>query len=147
RKAHNTPDTRGTQDDYYNWAAVFGRVDYQIISNQRRDRLDKHEFNGEQVVLIKEDGEVQTPRPGGGGEPRFLGAYTPAVHPIEDRLLPLADWLATPRNELFVKSQVNFVWYPLMGRGLVDPIDDFRVTNPPSNPALLDALARDYAIS
>jgi hypothetical protein len=69
------------------------------------------------------------------------------MHPAEDRLAPLAEWLASPDNELFVKSQVNFVWYHLLGRGLVEPIDDFRVTNPPTNPALLDALARDYAAS
>jgi hypothetical protein len=67
------------------------------------------------------------------------------MHPIEDRLSPLAQWLTTPDNELFVKSQVNFVWYHLLGRGLVEPIDDFRVTNPATNPALLDALAREFA--
>jgi hypothetical protein len=146
-RCHNHPYDRWTQDDYYDWAAVFGRIDYQVISNQRRDRLDKHEFNGEQVVLIKDEGEVQNARTGGDAEPRFLGGYEPAIHPSEDRLLPLAGWLTRPDNELFVKSQVNFIWYHLLGRGLVEPIDDFRVTNPPSNPALLDALARDYADS
>ncbi len=144
-RCHNHPYDRWTQDDYYDWAAVFGRIDYQIVSNQRRDRLDKHEFNGEQVVLIKEEGEVQNARTGLDASPKFLGGYEPAIHPSEDRLLPLADWLTRPDNDLFVKSQVNFLWYHLLGRGLVEPIDDFRVTNPPSNPALLDALARDYA--
>jgi len=146
-RCHNHPYDRWTQDDYYDWAAVFGRIDYQIVSNQRRDRLDKHEFNGEQVVLIKEEGEVQNARTGLDAAPKFLGGYEPPMHPSEDRLLPLAEWLTRPDNELFVKSQVNFIWYHLLGRGLVEPIDDFRVTNPPSNPALLDALARDYADS
>jgi hypothetical protein len=146
-RCHNHPYDVWTQDDYYNWAAIFGRIDYQILSNERRDRLDKHEFNGEQIVLIKEEGEVQNARTGLDAEPMFLGGYSPAIHPIEDRLVPLADWLATPTNELFVKSQVNFIWYHLLGRGLVEPIDDFRVTNPATNPALLDALARDYAVS
>jgi len=146
-KCHNHPYDRWTQDDYYNWAAVFSRIDYQIVSNQRRDRLDKHEFNGEQIVVLKDEGEVQNARTGQDAEPRFLGGYSPPLHPIEDRLMPLADWLTAPGNELFVQSQVNFVWYHLIGRGLVEPIDDFRVTNPPSNPALLDALARRFAAS
>jgi uncharacterized protein DUF1549/uncharacterized protein DUF1553 len=146
-RCHNHPYDRWTQDDYYDWAAVFGRIDYQIITNQRRDRLDKHEFNGEQVVMIKDEGEVQNARTGGDAEPKFLGGYSPTIHPSEDRLLPLAQWLTRPDNELFVKSQVNFIWYHLLGRGLVEPIDDFRVTNPPSNPALLNALACDYATS
>ena len=146
-RCHNHPYDVWTQDDYYNWAAVFGRIDYQIVSNKRRDRLDKHEFNGEQVVLIKDSGEVKNPRTGADAEPRFLGGYAPPQHPIEDRLVPLANWLVSPDNELFVRSQVNFVWYHLLGRGLVEPIDDLRVTNPPSNPALLNALADDYAAS
>jgi hypothetical protein len=144
-KCHNHPYDRWTQDDYYNWAAVFGRIDYQIVSNQRRDRLDKHEFNGEQIVVLKDEGEVQNARTGQDAEPTFLGGYSPPLHPIEDRLMPLADWLTAPENELFVKSQVNFIWYHLVSRGLVEPIDDFRVTNPPSNPPLLDALARRFA--
>jgi hypothetical protein len=146
-RCHNHPYDVWTQDDYYNWAAVFSRIDYQIVSNQRRDRLDKHEFNGEQIVLLKDEGEVQNARTGLDADPKFLGGYSPPLHPIEDRLVPLAGWLATPDNDLFVKSQVNFIWYHLLGRGLVEPIDDFRVTNPPANPALLDALAHDYAAS
>jgi hypothetical protein len=146
-RCHNHPYDVWTQDDYYSWAAVFGRIDYQIISNQRRDKLDKHEFNGEQVVLIKDAGEVQNPRTGADAAPRFLGGYSPPQHPAEDRLPPLATWLASADNGQFVRSQVNLVWYHLLGRGIVEPIDDFRVTNPPSNPALLDALAADYAAS
>jgi len=143
-KCHNHPYDSWTQDDYYNWAAVFARVDYQILANQRKDRLDKNEFNGEQVVLIKEEGEFKNARTGLDAEPKFLGGYAPAMHPSENRLQPLATWLGSADNELFVKSQANFVWYHLLGRGLVEPIDDFRVTNPASNPPLLDALARDY---
>jgi hypothetical protein len=146
-RCHNHPYDQWTQDDYYNWAAVFGRIDYQIVSNQRRDRLDKHEFNGEQIVLIKDEGEVPNARTGLPAEPKFLGGFSPPLHPIEDRLMPLAQWLTSPDNELFVKSQVNFIWYHLLGRGLVEPIDDFRVTNPASNPALLNALAADFATS
>jgi hypothetical protein len=59
----------------------------------------------------------------------------------------MADWLTSPDNPLFARSQVNRIWYHLMGRGIVDPIDDFRLTNPPSHPELLDALTRDWVAS
>jgi len=61
-----------------------------------------------------------------------------------DELAALAEWVASPSNPFFARAQVNRVWFHLMGRGIVDPIDDFRATNPPSHPALLDALAADF---
>jgi hypothetical protein len=146
-RCHNHPYDVWTQDDYYNWAAVFGRIDYEIKSNERKDKLDKNEFNGEQVVLVKDEGEVENPRIKASATPKFLGAETPAFDAKADRLAPLADWLATPNNRQFVRAQANFVWYHLLGRGLVEPIDDFRVTNPASNPPLLQALADDLAAS
>jgi hypothetical protein len=146
-RCHNHPYDRWTQDDYYSWAALFGRIDYDVKSNERKDKLDKNEFNGEQIVLVKDEGEVRNPRTGEDAPPRFLGAETPPMDAQADRLPPLAGWLASPRNEMFIRAQVNFVWYHLLGCGLVEPIDDFRITNPPSNPALLDALAADFAAS
>ena len=146
-RCHNHPYDRWTQDDYYSWAALFGRIDYEIKQNDRKDKFDKHEFDGEQVVLIRDAGEVENPRIKQSAPPKFLGADTPTMDPEADRLPPLADWLWSPGNELFAQSQANFIWYHLVGRGIVEPIDDFRVTNPPSNPPLLDALARDLADS
>jgi hypothetical protein len=146
-RCHNHPYDVWAQDDYYTWAAVFGGIDYQILSNERRDRLDTHEFNGEQIVVIGDKGDVVNARTGKKADPKFLGGETPLVSLDGDRLAPLAIWLTSRANEQFVKSQANFVWYHLMGRGLVEPIDDFRVTNPASNPPVLDALARDYAAS
>lgn len=146
-RCHNHPYDRWTQDDYYSWAALFGRIDYEIKKNDRKDKFDKHEFDGEQVVLIRDAGEVENPRLKQSAPPKFLGADTPPMDPEADRLPPLADWLSSPENEQFAKSQANFIWYHLLGRGLVEPIDDFRVTNPPSNPALLDVLARDLVTS
>src|SRR6185503_16795951 len=61
-----------------------------------------------------------------------------------DELDALAVWVTSPRNPFFARAQVNRVWFHLMGRGIVDPIDDFRATNPPSHPALLDSLAADF---
>lgn len=65
--------------------------------------------------------------------------------PNDDRLTALADWLAAPENPFVARNFANRVWARLMGRGLVDPVDDFRSSNPPSHPDLLDALARDFA--
>lgn len=146
-KCHNHPFERWTQDDYYSWAALFARVDYKIVENKRKDKFDKNEFVGEQIVLVKNEGEVENPSSGQDASPRFLGGPALKLDAKADRLQPLANWLANPGNELFAKTQANLVWYHLMGRGLVEPIDDFRATNPAVNPALLEALARDFAES
>jgi hypothetical protein len=87
---------------------------------------------------------VKNARTGADAPPKFLGADTPPPAADADRLPPLAEWLASPQNRLFAKSQVNFVWYHLLGRGLVEPIDDFRPTNPPSNPELLEWLTDEF---
>jgi hypothetical protein len=70
----------------------------------------------------------------------MLGGYELGPGSYQDRLTPLAVWLTAPDNRMFARSIVNFVWFQLMGRGLVEPIDDLRPTNPASNEPLLDAL-------
>lgn len=142
-QCHNHPFDRWTQDDYYNWAAVFARVDYKILENRRQDNNDKHEFKGEQIVFVSRKGDVQNPRTKRPAEPRLLGADAPLNSADTDPLQQLAEWVSSPDNPFFARSQVNRIWYHLMGRGIVDPIDDFRATNPASHPELLEALARD----
>src|SRR5262249_20283130 len=139
-KCHNPPFDRWTQTDYHSLAAFFARIDYRIIENNRRDKLDKHEFVGEQVVYQKRDGEYRHPATGEVLPPRFLGAPTPALAADADRLRLLADWVARPDNPFFARAQANRIWYHLIGKGIVDPLDDFRASNPPGNAALLDAL-------
>src|SRR4030095_5362100 len=73
---------------------------------------------------------------------RFLGVKESSTR--LDSLEGLAQWLTSPTNALFARVQVNRIWAQLMGRGLVDPPDDFRATNPASHPALLDTLANDF---
>lgn len=143
-KCHNHPFDRWTQTDYHSWAAFFARVQYRIVENNRRDRLDKHEFVGEQVVWMDREGEVKHPRSSEPLRPLFLGAPTPELPAEADRLQALADWIARPDNPFFARTQVNRVWYHLLGKGLVDPNDDFRTSNPPVNAPLLDALSRDF---
>ena len=120
-KCHNHPFDRWTQHDYHSLAAFFVRVDYRIVENNRRDRLDKHEFDGEQIVYQLREGEGKHPRSGEKLQPRFLGGATPELSPGADRLQALADWIAAPDNALFSRAQANRVWYHLLGRGLVDP--------------------------
>ena len=90
-------------------------------------------------------GESVHPRTNETLPPRFLGAETPAFAPDADRLQALADWVAAPDNPFFARAQSNRVWRELLGRGIVDPDDDFRASNPPVNEPLLDALAKDFA--
>jgi len=143
-KCHNHPFDRWTQDDYYGWANNFARVKYKILENKRRDRNDKHEFDGEQLVYMADEGEVTNPRIGKPTPPRFLGEAKRRPKDEQDRLQQLARWVTAKNNTRFAESQVNRIWYHLMGRGIVDPIDDFRATNPPVNPPLLKALADDF---
>ena len=144
-RCHNHPFDRWTVDDYYGFGALFARVDYRILDNGKKDKLDKHEFVGEQIVWQNRTGEMPNPRTKQSARPLFLGAPTPAMGNDADRLAAVADWIASPTNPFFAKAQANRIWLHLMGRGLVDPNDDFRATNPPSNPALLDWLAKDFA--
>jgi hypothetical protein len=144
-ECHNHPFDRWTQDDYYDWAGAFAGVKYKVLENKREIGSDKHEWKGEQIVYVTAEGSVKNPRTGKDATPRFLG-MEPATDGagMGDPLESLADWLTSPQNRLFARVQANRIWYQLMGRGLVDPPDDFRATNPASHPALLDALAKDF---
>ncbi len=144
-KCHNHPFNRWTQNDYHQLAAFFARVQYKVLENKRRDKLDKHEFVGEQVVYLDDKSEVKHPVTGAVLRPQFLGGAALETGKDVDRLKALADWVAAPDNPFFARTQANRVWSYLLGRGVVDPNDDFRESNPPANGPLLDALAKDLA--
>lgn len=141
-QCHNHPFDRWSQDDYYDWQSVFGRLKYKVLENRRRDDNDGHEFKGEQIVYLAPIGEVKNPRTGKPAKVRFLGENE--VSSGTDELAALAEWMTGPNNPFFAKVQVNRVWYHLFGRGIVEPLDDFRASNPPSHPRLLEELARDF---
>ena len=140
-KCHNHPFDTWTQDDYHRFVAMFARIDYRVEDNVRRDNLDKHEFNGDQLVYVNHTGELPHPR-GGNAVPKFLGSNQTGLS--EDRVTALADWVASPANPFFARAQANRIWSHLMARGLVEPNDDFRISNPPTNRALLDHLTREF---
>jgi hypothetical protein len=141
-RCHNHPFDRWTQDDYYRFAAIFDGIGYDILSNRRRDDNDRMEFAGEQVISFNAKRDLRDPRRDASPLPAALGGQPLPTSP--DRLRLLADWLTAPDHPLFAKVQVNRAWAALFTRGLVDPVDDFRMTNPASHPALLDALASQF---
>lgn len=137
-KCHHHPFEKWTQDDYWQMAAFFARVG---LKGSNEFGL----FGGEQVVRLNPGGEVYNPRTNKLMKPTPLDAPE-ADDPI-DRRRALAKWMTGPDNQLFARNIVNRYWGYMMGRGIVEPIDDIRVTNPPSNPELLDALAKDFVAS
>lgn len=141
-QCHNHPFDRWTQDDYYAWSALFSRIDYEIPDLKRLDKLDKNQFVGEQFVRVKADVEVTNPTTGEVMQPRFLGDDW-GPQDGADRLEKLVKWMTLDSRQ-FAKAQVNRIWFHLMGRGLVNPVDDFRITNPASHPELLERLTSDF---
>lgn len=138
-KCHNHPFDRWTQDDYYSWGSVFARVDYKILENNRRDKNDQHEFDGEQIVFLNGKGDARDPRTDQTRRAQFLGAERP-INAQADPLQALAEWMTSTSNDRFATVLANRIWQQVIGRGIVDPVDDFRATNPPSNPDLLLAI-------
>lgn len=134
-KCHHHPFEKYGQDDYYGFAAFFSQ-----IGNKGSQEFGL--FGGESVVVVRNGGEVRHPRSGKVMPPTPLEGAS-VTDPL-DRRIALAKWLTATDNKMFSRSIVNRYMGYLLGRGLVEPIDDMRATNPPSNPALLDALADDF---
>jgi len=144
-KCHNHPFDRWTMDDYHRFAACFSQIQYRVGDNNRRDKLDSHEFDGDQVVYVDRTTEWIHPRTKEAAKPKLLGVDGADLSPNADRLQVLADWIGDPGNTMFATAQANRIWFHLMGRGLVEPNDDFRLNNPATNPELLAFLAKDLA--
>jgi Protein of unknown function (DUF1549)/Protein of unknown function (DUF1553) len=131
-QCHNHPFDRWTQDDYYSFAAFFAQIGRKQGEDYR-----------ETIVFNSGGGEVSHPVGGRAMPPKFLGGEVPDVRG-KDRRAVLAQWLASPRNPWFATSFANRVWAHFLGVGIVEPVDDFRVSNPASNPELLEALGRHF---
>jgi hypothetical protein len=132
-RCHNHPRDRWTQDNYYEAASFFARVD-----------VKKDEAAGSQILFVKNEGEIDQPRLRRPLPPRAFGSST--ALPLDapgDRREVLARWLTAPENPLFTRAIVNRVWRHFMGRGLVEPVDDMRATSPASNEPLMAALCAE----
>jgi hypothetical protein len=143
-KCHNHPFERWTQDDYYGMAAWFARVKQKPEGPAAKP--NPQPVSAEVIVLAR-DGEVTQPRTGKTMKPHYPGGTDAEVKPGQDRREVFADWLTDLKNPFFAKSVANRVWFHLTGKGIVDPVDDFRESNPASNDELLNALAKDFAAS
>jgi hypothetical protein len=135
-QCHNHPFDRWTQDDYYNFAAFFSQIG-------RKQAEDSREI----IVFNSGGGEVQHVVTGQNAVPVFLGGGKPDLQPGQDRREVLAKWLASPANPYFAQNFVNRVWQHFLGIGIVEEVDDVRISNPASNPELLDALAKKFTES
>ena len=142
-QCHDHPFERWTQNQYYEMAAFFSAVGVR----------PGYEVGEEIVYDQRQLEELKHPKDGHLVKPNFLVAATTASSqpvPIPSngaRRDALADWLTSPTNPFFAKSTVNRVWSYFFGRGIIEPVDDIRASNPPSNPVLLDALTKDFVDS
>ena len=137
-KCHHHPFEIWGQDDFYSFAAYFARV------GRKGTGLSPPISGGEEVVFAGGKGTVQHPVTGKTMEPRPLFGKAEKIEPEGDPRRVLADWMTAESNPYFAKVAVNRVWAGLMGRGIVEPVDDLRATNPPGNGPLLDALAEHF---
>jgi len=131
-QCHNHPFDRWTMDDYYGFKAFFSQIG-------RKQTDDPQEV----IVYNSKGGESKHFLTQAVMKPKFLGGDTPEIKPGDDRRKILADWIASPQNPFFARNIGNIIWAHFFGVGIVDPVDDVRVSNPPSNPELLTALAKN----
>ena len=139
-QCHHHPTERWSQSDYYGLAAVFSQVG-------RKGGFADAEVPTDEIIYLKETGEVVHPRTGEVLKPQPLGGTPFAIGLQDDPRESLARWMTHADNPFFARTMVNRLWAHFLGRGIVHPIDDARSTNPPSNPELLDALANDFIAS
>lgn len=133
-KCHHHPFEKWSQDDFYSFAAYFSRV------GRKGTGLSPPISGSEEFIMFGKPVKVVHPATGQEMEPRPLFGTAPPLAEGDDPRQVLAAWITSDQNEFFVQTIANRVWAELMGRGLVEPVDDLRATNPPSNPALLAAL-------
>jgi hypothetical protein len=134
-QCHNHPFEKWTQDDFWGFAGFFARMGVKKDTYQ----------NDESQFHVKLEGEVVSPKTKKPVMAKYLDGPTEAERLDVDIRDKLAAWMTAPENPWFSRAIVNRMVKYYLGRGLVEPVDDFRVTNPPSNQGLLDALARDFA--
>lgn len=136
-QCHDHPFEQWTQNQYYNLSAFFAQM-----------ALKPGEDADEEIVYDKrEDAEILHPKDGRVMPAKFLFDVENAALREAELRESLADWLTAKENPLFAKSLVNRIWSYFFGVGIIEPVDDIRATNPPTNPQLLDALAKDFVDS
>ncbi len=147
-KCHDHPFERWTQDQYYQTAAYFARVGLKRDPASGDKNIGGTAVEGAkplyEEVFEKPDGEVTHERTGKVTPPKFPYDCEFKSDEKASRREELATWMTSPSNHYFAKSYVNRLWGYLLGTGLIEPIDDIRASNPPTNPALLDYLTKEF---
>jgi len=131
-QCHNHPFDRWTMDDYYGFAAFFTQIGRKRTDDPR-----------ELVVFNSGSGEINHPLGGRRMAPKYLGGEVPDVVGKDRRAL-MAEWLASPKNPYFATNLSNMVWTHFFGLGIINEVDDVRVSNPPSNSELLEELGKKF---
>ncbi len=139
-QCHHHPAERWSQADYHQLAAVFARVG-------RKGGFADAEVPTAETIYLADEGLVVHPRTKQVMQPRAPGSPEFKVSRYDDPRRALAQWMTAADNPYFARTMANRMWGHFLGRGIIHPIDDARSTNPPSNPELLDALARDFVAS
>ncbi|MCH7728675.1 MAG: DUF1549 domain-containing protein, partial [Planctomycetes bacterium] len=137
-KCHPHPFENWTQADYYGLYNFFNQV-----TTKNDPRLPGVK-NAKTVLLNLGAGYQINPRTGQQQPPRFLGGAEPKIEGMVDRREVYAAWLTAPENPHFARSMTNRIWSYFFHRGIIDPVDDLRSTNPPINPELLDGLTANF---
>ncbi len=134
-RCHHHPFEKWSQNDYYGMAAFFNRVGKKNIPGVAGGFRDRQIFHNEGIATANNPRSGASLRPAGLGTPAF------EISAEQDPRVNLANWMSDPANPFFAKSLVNRYWKHFFNRGIVEPEDDMRETNPPSNPELLNGLA------
>ena len=138
-KCHNHPLEKWTNDQYYSFANLFARVRAKGWGGDARSG------NGARTLFIADRGDLIQPRTGKPQPPAPLDGQAIASDSTEGRREALADWLTAPENPYFTRSIANRVWANFFGRGIVEPVDDLRISNPATNEPLLQAISEHLA--
>ena len=136
-QCHHHPFEKWSQQDYYGFAAFFSTVSKKATN-----------LPGEDIIFTKRaEAQAINIRSKQPVKPTGLGSPTLALAPDDDPRVSLADWMGSKENPFFAKALVNRYWKHFFNRGLIEPEDDMRDSNPPSNPELLDAMAKSFIAS
>lgn len=139
-QCHHHPFDRWSQADYYGLAAVFARVG-------RKGGFADAEVPTNEIIYVRDHGEVFHPRNGRLILPKALGGPQFNVNRFDDPRRSLARWMTASDNQFFARTFANRMWAHFHGRGIIHPIDDARDSNPPTNPELLNALSAEFIAS
>jgi hypothetical protein len=147
-KCHDHPFERWTQDQYYHLASYFAQVGRKPDPRFKDQKVAGTDVEGAtplvEIISDEAAGEVKHDRTGAIAKPSFPYTYGSLPPANVSRREQLARWVTAKDNPYFAKSYVNRLWSYLLGVGVIEPVDDIRAGNPPSNPKLLDRLSKEF---